>query len=207
MGGRGSGGKRTGSGQKPRAPLERAVSGTVDSGTASPAVVSKDLKPWGVVLKHPGATAVAPVETFEPPADWLAAPETLAPLAAQLAFLTAAQGPGDPNPQIAEIQARVDALQALVDALAVWRELAPHAFAARTLTPGTAAAFLMLCRGVVQERALSADPATASGPNHRGMMHRVATWMKDFNVAPFGKPMYAAEEPAANPLHRFTKPR
>jgi len=193
MGGRGSGGKRTGSGQKPRSALERAVAGNA--------------RTRGVLLNHPSATAVAPIVTFDPPATWRAAAPQLGKLKKQLAFLTAAPGPGDPNPQIAELQAQVDELQLQVDALAVWRELAPHAFAARTLTPGTAAAFMMLCRGVVQERTLSASAATASGPNHRGMMQRVATGMKDFNVAPFGKPMYEAEPAKANPLDRFTKTR
>lgn len=193
MGGRGSGGKRRGSGPKPRSDLERAVSGAGKR---------------GVLLQHPSrATAVAPIETFDPPVGWRAAAAQLGKVRKQLAFLTAAPGPGDPNPQIAELEARRDELQAQVDALAVWRELAPAAFAARTLTVATAAAFIMLCRGVVQERALSASPATASGPNHRGMMQRVGTWMKDFNLAPFGKPMYAAEQPVANPLDRFTKTR
>lgn len=193
MGGRGSGGKRVGSGRKRRSDLDRAVTGAAET--------------RGVLLKHPSATAVAPIETFEPPADWLVAPKTLATVTAQLTFLTEAQGAGDPNPQIEQLQTRVDELQALVDALAVWRELAPHAFAARTLTPATAVMFLMLCRAVVQERALSASAATVSGPNHRGMMQRVATLSKDFIVAPFGKPMYAAEQPTANPLDRFTKTR
>jgi hypothetical protein len=191
MGGRGSGGKRIGAGRKKLSDLERAVSGNAGK--------------RGIVLQHPSATAVAPIETFDPPADWLAAPKELANLTSQLAFLQQGQGPGDPNPQIAEVQARVDELHARTRALTVWHELAPHAFEARTLTPATTAAFLMLCRGVVKERELSASPFRAGGPDHRGMMARVATWMKDFVVAPFGKPMYAAEQPAANPLDRFTK--
>lgn len=195
MGGPGSGGggKRRGSGPKPRSAIERAIAG--NTGTR------------GKVLNHPSSTAVAPVETFEPPAHWRAAAAQLGKVRKQLAFLTAAPGPSDPNPQIEELEARRDDLQAKVDALAVWRELAPSAFAARTLTRATAAAFEMLCRARVQECALSASPATVSGPNHRGMMQRVATWMKDFNLAPFGKPMYAAEQPVANPLDRFTKTR
>jgi hypothetical protein len=50
----------------------------------------------------------------------------------------------------------------------------------------------MLCRVVVLERALSASPS-AGGPNHRGLLHRVATWEKDFCIAPLGKPMLAAQ--------------
>jgi hypothetical protein len=190
MGGRGSGGRRIGSGQKGKSALEHAIGG-------------------GKRGRKPGdETAVAAVETFGPPAELQGTPKQLATLVAELVFLHEHVGPGDPNPQIAEIQAKVDELTARALALAIWHELAPHAFAARTLTPATTAAFVMLCRGVVAERALSASPATASGPNHRGMMQRIATWMKDFNVAPFGKPMYEAE-PAGpiNPLDRFTKTR
>ena len=90
----------------------------------------------------------------------------------------------------------------------MWQELAPHAFEARTLTKATAAAFTMLCRAIVQERVLSASPSAIGGSNHRGLMHRVSTWLKDFAIAPFGKPVYAAE-PATkvNPLDRFTKGR
>jgi hypothetical protein len=194
MGGRGSGGRRVGSGQKGKSALEHAISGhTGRRRGRAPA----------------DETAVAAVETFGPPAELQGTPKQLATLVAELVFLHEHVGPGDPNPQIAELQARVDELTARALALAIWHELAPHAFAARTLTPATSAIFVMLCRGIVAERALSASPATASGPNHRGMMQRVATWMKDFNVAPFGKPMYEADGAAAavNPLDRFTKTR
>ena len=47
MGGRGSGGRRTGAGRKRQSALERAISG--DAGKR------------GVVLQHPSSTAVAPV--------------------------------------------------------------------------------------------------------------------------------------------------
>ena len=194
MGGRGSGGRRIGSGQKKKSALARAISGNPGKRRVVPPASST-------------ATAIAPVEIFDPPAEVQGTPKQLASLVAELVFLHEAAGPGDPNPQIAELQARVDELTARALALAVWHELAPHAFAARTLTPATTAAFVMLCRGVVAERALSASPATASGPNHRGMMQRVAVWMKDFNVAPFGKAMYEAEQAIANPLDRFTKTR
>jgi len=194
MGGRGSGGSRIGAGRKKQSELERAIGG--DAGKR------------GVVLQHPNSTAIAPVVTFKPPAELQGTPKVLAKLVADLAFLKAGARPDDPNPQIAELQARVDDLQAQASALAIWHELAPHAFAARTLTPATTAAFVMLCRGVVTERSLSASRASAAGPDHRGMMHRVATWMKDFCISPFGKPMYAPQaEPKASPLDRFTKAR
>jgi hypothetical protein len=193
MGGRGSGGKRVGSGRKRKTALDRAISGAAG--------------PRGVVLQHPSATAVAPVVTFDPPAELQGTPAELANLMSQLAFVKQAEGPGDPNPQIAELQGRVDDLQIQARALAIWLELAPHAFAARTLTPATTAAFVMLCRAIVKERSLSAS-YDCGGPNHRGLMQRVATWLKDFELAPFGKPMYAAEPAATvNPLDRFTKTR
>lgn len=193
MGGRGSGGRRVGSGRKRKSDLERAIGGNAGH--------------RGVVLQHPSSTAVAPVATFEPPAELQGPPEQLAALTADLAFLRQAPGPGDENPQIAELQTRVDALTIVAQGLAVWHELAPQAFEARTLTPATTAAFVMLCRAVVKERALSAS-YDCGGPNHRGLMHRVATWMKDFGLAPLGKPIYAAEPAATvNPLDRFTKTR
>lgn len=194
MGGPGSGGRRIGAGRKRLSVLERAVGGNAG-------------KRAGVVLVHPSSTAVAPIETFDPPDDWLAAPKALVNLTSQLAFLKQGQGPGDPNPQIAELEARVVELQACAHALGVWHELAPHAFDARTLTPATAAAFSMLCRAVVKERELSASASRAGGPDHRGMMARVATLSKDFVVAPFGKPMYEEEKQPVNPLERFTKTR
>ena len=192
MGGRGSGGRRIGAGRKKQSALERAIGG--DAGKR------------GRVLQHPNSTAIAPIVTFDPPAELQGDPTRLAQLQADLAFLKQGAGPGEPNPQIGELEARVADLTVQAQALAIWHELAPHAFEARTLTPSTTAAFVMLCRGVVTERALSAS--APAGPDHRGMMHRIATWMKDFCLAPFGKPAYAAEaEPVVNPLERFTKPR
>jgi len=55
MGGRGSGGRRSGSGRKLQSELERAIGG--DAGHR------------GTVLQHPTATAVAPIETFDRPAS------------------------------------------------------------------------------------------------------------------------------------------
>src|SRR5262245_48917970 len=39
----------------------------------------------------------------------------------------------------------------------IWRELAPHAFEARTLTRATLRAFMMLCQNVVLENELRAN--------------------------------------------------
>lgn len=193
MGGRGSGGRRIGSGRKLKSALERAISGTTG--------------PRAVVLVHPSATAVAPVTLFEPPAELVGNPQELAGLLADLAFLKGATRPDDANPQITELQARVDTLTRVGQALAVWHELAPHAFALRTLAPHSSAAFTMLCRWVVKERALSAS-WDCGGADHRGLMQRVLTGLKDFGLAPLGKPMYAAEPvQTVSPLDRFTKAR
>ncbi len=184
MGGRGSGGRRIGSGRKLKSALERAISGVPGA--------------RGTILAHPSSTAVAPVERFEPPA-YLTTPPGLAGLRLELTRRTEACAEGW---QIAEAQARVDALTAIGrEALAVWAELAPEAFEARTLTRATTAAFVMLCRAMAIERATDVPDA-----DHRGLMQRVATWLKDFGLAPLGKPLYAAEPAATvNPLDRFTK--
>lgn len=74
------------------------------------------------------------------------------------------------------------------DEAAVWRELAPHATAERTLTPRTAMAFRWLCRNVVIERKLGAAETTVAGPDHRGMMQRVEAGLARFRLTPDGKP-------------------
>ena len=116
------------------------------------------------MLQHPNATAVAPIEMFDPP--------------------TRLRG-----------RARL-----------VWEEFAPRAFEKRTLTRATEGYFEMGCRNVVLERRMAVARRGAGGANHRGMIQRVTTWLKDFDLAPFGKPLYAAQPVAAtNPLDRFTK--
>jgi hypothetical protein len=190
MGGRGSGGRRTGSGRKKASDLERAISG---------------IAPRGVVVPFASPTAIAPVTLFDPPA-WLAVPPAIAGLLATLERLTPTAEPD----VLAQLQWRIDELTALgLEALAVWHELAPHAFAAHTLTPATTMAFVMLCRAVVIEQALASSPTSAGGANHRGMAQRVSTWKKDFSIWPLGKPLYAAEEKTAtaSPLDRFTHRR
>ena len=83
-------------------------------------------------------------------------------------------------------------------AKAIWKELAPHAFTARTLTRATAAAFEMLCRNVVLERALAGSALGAAGADHRGMIARVNAGLKDFGLSPFGKPIYKGEAEAGD---------
>ena len=81
----------------------------------------------------------------------------------------------------------------------VWLELAPHAFANRTLTPATALAFKRLCIYVVLERELKAHPGERGGPNHRGLINRVDAALLRFNLSPCGKPISAE---AAKPQSR-----
>jgi hypothetical protein len=117
-----------------------------------------------------------------------------------------------PAPQSAAATIAVDEFDApnslTTEQRLVWLELAPHAFAARTLTNGTMAAFVMLCRNVVIERQLAAG-ALAGTSDHRGMIQRVDAEMARFCLAPFGKAIFEAdggtgEKTPPNPLSRFT---
>lgn len=89
----------------------------------------------------------------------------------------------------------------------VWLDLAPHAFANRTLTKATRLSFELLCRNVVLERKLSADVELVGGPNHRGLIQRVDSELSAFNLRPFGKPIYeeAPKAEPVNPLEKFLR--
>ena len=90
------------------------------------------------------------------------------------------------------------------DERAVWLRLAPHAFAARTLTKATALAFELLCRNVVLERRLAASALGCAGADHRGLIQRVDAELLGFNLRPCGKATYDAEpETVTNPLDKF----
>jgi hypothetical protein len=107
------------------------------------------------------------------------------------ALVTAAIDPFEPTVELASDERRV------------WDALAPHAFAARTLTRGTELAFALLCRNLVIERAQARmAPGT---PSHRGMIQRVDAELAAFSLRPFGKPILTAEPVVtpANPLERF----
>lgn len=71
----------------------------------------------------------------------------------------------------------------------VWLELAPHAFAARTLTKGTAEAFKLLCRNVLLEKEMRQSVLDRGRAAHQGMIHKVETAMLRFNLSPCGKAM------------------
>jgi len=93
-----------------------------------------------------------------------------------------------------------------VEEQAVWHALAPHALAARTLTPATALSFEVLCRNVALEQRLATGD-DQGGANHRGMIQRVDAELAAFSLRPFGKPIYEAEPEAkpVNPLEKFLK--
>jgi hypothetical protein len=73
--------------------------------------------------------------------------------------------------------------------LAVWKDLAPHARAEKTLTDRTVMAFATLCRNIVILRKLEAAPLTCAGPDHRGMLARVEMGWARFRLVPDGKPV------------------
>lgn len=98
------------------------------------------------------------------------------------------------------------------DELVVWHTLAPFALENRTLVPATVERFVLLCRQVVIERAMSKKIAedgwtylsvTIDGSGQernslkahplcgaqRGMMQRVEAGMTAFRLAPTGRPM------------------
>ena len=89
----------------------------------------------------------------------------------------------------------------------VWRALAPHAVATRTLTPATALAFQLLCRNILLERELGGRVLDRGSASHRGMLQRVQAGLLAFNLAPCGKAMEvdAPATPVVDPLDRFTK--
>ena len=90
------------------------------------------------------------------------------------------------------------------DVLAIWAQLAPQAFQARTLTRATEFAFVLLCHNVVLER--RAAIADAGGPSHREVRAQLLAELAAFNLRPFGKPIYeAAPAVAVNPLERFLR--
>lgn len=111
--------------------------------------------------------------------------------------------PSTATAQIEEFDAPDDLA---ADARAVWLKLAPLAFKRKTLTRATAYGFELLCRNIVLERRFADSVTEAGGSAHRGMIQRVDAELARFDLAPFGKPIYDAEEqPAApaNPLSKF----
>lgn len=79
------------------------------------------------------------------------------------------------------------------DERAVWLDLAPHAFQARTLTRATAYSFQLMCRNIVLERALASEPEERGKANHRGVIQRIDAELLRFSLSPIGKPMASVE--------------
>jgi hypothetical protein len=69
--------------------------------------------------------------------------------------------------------------------------------------PGTADAFVELCRAMVLERELASDPDERGGPSHRGVMQRVEVWMLRFRLSPMGKELDVPDEEPADPFAQF----
>ena len=80
--------------------------------------------------------------------------------------------------------------------LAIWKELAQHALAEKTLTERTLMAFATLCRNIVILRKLEMAPLTCAGPDHRGMLARVESGWARFRLMPDGKPVVEEAAPA-----------
>jgi hypothetical protein len=150
------GGRRAGSGRKPKSAEMRELDGNAGHRPAR-------------VLNHPSG-ASAPAQTAPPPVEEFDAPNDLT-----------------------------------TDERNVWVELAPHAFAARTLTKGTAEAFKMLCRNVLLEKEMRASVLDRGRPAHQGLIGKVENGYLKFALAPCGKPMYdaAPKAVAVNPLEKF----
>lgn len=103
-------------------------------------------------------------------------------------------------PKVEEFDAPDDLTR---DERLVWLKLAPFAFAARTLTRGTADAFSDLCRNRVLMREIGADPDRRGGADHRGLIQRVESQMKSFALSPFGKPVAAEVPTEDDPFAEF----
>lgn len=86
----------------------------------------------------------------------------------------------------------------------VWMRLAPHAFKARTLTPGTEFRFVRLCQQIVLEQALMRDVEQRGGANQRGVTQRVDAGMVAFGIAPLGKPMADEAPKVEDPFDEFS---
>jgi len=115
----------------------------------------------------------------------------------------------------------------------VWKALAPHALAARTLTPATAWHFRELCEAIVLKRdmarILEADglmqnrlstkmDETGGGEQvfeskahpliarWTALLVRVEAGLTRFRLAPMGKELAPVEEPVADPFSAFDEP-
>lgn len=115
---------------------------------------------------------------------------------------TAGETPPPPvSPPV--VAATVEAPAGLPEAQrAIWELLAPHAIAAKTLTPGTALAFWGLCEAVVvrdqMKAALDAEGLTSGSPavaKWQIQARLVGTMLLSFRLAPMGKEIEQPEQP------------
>ena len=90
-----------------------------------------------------------------------------------------------------------------IDERKIWIALAPHAFKARTLTPGTSFRFVRLCQQVVLEQQLLRDGEQRGNANQRGVTQRVDAGMVAFGIAPLGKPMQDDAPKVLDPFDQF----
>lgn len=102
-------------------------------------------------------------------------------------------------PQLPEIEEFDVPDDLTTDERHVWMELAPHAFANRTLTTATSLAFRLLCRNVVLERRYAGSVQDAGGASHRGVIQIIDRELLRFNLAPCGKSVVMEPVPAVDP--------
>ena len=138
----GHGGRRTGSGRKPKSAQAQAMDG--DTGHRK-------------VLRHPNAAdpALPPIEEFD-------APDSLT-----------------------------------FEEWAVWLRMAPHAFAARTLTRASMEAFCRYCQLRVREEK-ERQSSGADGAVHKWQQTMLNKLELQFSLTPCGKPMESAAPAAAS---------
>jgi hypothetical protein len=91
-----------------------------------------------------------------------------------------------------------------VDALAVWKQQAPHAFRNRTLSPASALAFERYCTIVVLERN-EARSSGVGGANHRGLLKQINLYELQFLLSPNGRPIPEPAASSVTPQSRLAK--
>jgi len=103
---------------------------------------------------------------------------------------------------------------------AIWDRLAPHAFAARTLTRATEASFLDVIDCIVMrdevKAAIDHDGLTREDEkgirkhplltDYRGLYQRVEAGLVRFSLSPLAKPILPFEEGPADPFAGFEEP-
>lgn len=109
---------------------------------------------------------------------------------------------------------------------AIWADLAEHALKARTLVASTQTAFRRMCEAIarhaVMQQTIDADGLTylkvtidGAGSEHTevkahplisraaSLENAIRSWMKDFAIHPFGKPVIEPKAAAVDPFAKF----